>query len=66
MVKLSEIAAVSKEDGARTYTFTSGRMTAVWEVAHSQGFTNLKDFWNYASTQDWNFYDVLKMSYREA
>jgi hypothetical protein len=46
----------------RTTLFTSGRMEAVWEIAHREGYTNLKDFWEYADTQDWDFYDVLDIA----
>lgn len=59
MVKLDNIVSGSGDESGRKTIFTSGRMTAVWAVAHELGFKNITKFWEYAEEVGWDFYDVL-------
>jgi len=56
-----ELAAEPEEAWVGLTPITSGRMRAVWQVAHREGFRTMKTFWQYAhEIKKWDFYDVLE------
>ena len=44
---------------------TTAQEENIREYARGQGFKNLRGFWKWMESRDWDYYDIIKIRYED-